>query len=436
MIPKKVVDFDKYCHMCTHEFLDEVLDPCTECLEVPVREESSTPINFKQSETYNPKHPYGYFDKITKIHDYLYELTYEKDGLRDNRFDYGFASRYFTQRRDYDLGSCSSVRSGKWYGRNFDWTYDESVEFIIRNKATLKSYPSIGIAGGIPNIKLNEFDELYLILPFLTRDAMNSQGVVASMNVVPKDESVVTDAFYVGDDHLTIKKELCALMLVRFIVDNFSSAKKACEWLNKYALVYFPVSLHQRDYEIHLMVADSQGTYAIEFINGLIKIIDISNKPFLTNFHIYGVHFNLSGTVKTPKTSDKKRNPVTVNNITPHGSGLERYNYLVRHYNDISNKEDMLRVLNDLKYTRAYSTSERPSNPYWFSEFVGGVLTLESDLSEYSSIVTAAGDLYLNRERDGKTWHTVHSSIYDMDSKTLYLRTQEDDTEYEFKLEV
>lgn len=43
----KEVRFDRYCKLCKHKDLDEKMDPCNECLEVPAREGSVKPEHYE-----------------------------------------------------------------------------------------------------------------------------------------------------------------------------------------------------------------------------------------------------------------------------------------------------------------------------------------------------------------------------------------------------
>lgn len=97
-------------------------------------------------------------------------------------------------------------------------------------------------------------------------------------------------------------------------------------------------------------------------------------------------------------------------------------------------------ILNCLKYTNAYITSEHPSDPYWYTEFVGiNELTVVSSVSDYAQTVSNAGQEYINRSRlSENVWQTVHSVIYDINPSnvpTMYLVVQEDNKELVFKLE-
>ena len=42
------VDFHKYCPKCKHVNVNEVHDPCNECLEHPANENSEKPVKFEE----------------------------------------------------------------------------------------------------------------------------------------------------------------------------------------------------------------------------------------------------------------------------------------------------------------------------------------------------------------------------------------------------
>ena len=43
-----MVDFNKYCETCKHSDIDEREDPCNECLNNPVKEDSRKPVNYTE----------------------------------------------------------------------------------------------------------------------------------------------------------------------------------------------------------------------------------------------------------------------------------------------------------------------------------------------------------------------------------------------------
>lgn len=47
---EKEVNFEKYCKLCKYEKLKETLDPCNNCLDYPMNENTEKPVFFKEKE--------------------------------------------------------------------------------------------------------------------------------------------------------------------------------------------------------------------------------------------------------------------------------------------------------------------------------------------------------------------------------------------------
>lgn len=160
----------------------------------------------------------------------------------------------------------------------------------------------------------------------------------------------------------------------------------------------------------------------------------------MTNFHLSGTVFNADGTVYTPKTQDATHDAERTNLITPHGAGLERWNLIVNGYSEADNYEGMRALLDQLKYTRAYSTSDDPADPVWYTEFTNEELglTVSSPAIDFAEVEAAEGIIFANRSRDAEgvdiTWQTVHSVIYDISGKSAKIIFQESGVEYTFEL--
>lgn len=366
----------------------------------------------------------GYYTKIKKIKNYLYDLQYSV-------IDYDYALEYFkNQSNPINLGGCSVIKNGDFYGRNLDWLYNNNAEFIVRTPNTKDRYGSIGIGGGLDKLT-NEFvenetySELYKIVPFMLYDGINSCGVVANMNVVPLDKG---ENLVIPTE--TEEIELCASMLVRYILDNFASAIDATDYIQKHAKIYFPKKLHDMGYELHFMVADTNECYVIEFIDNQTVIKEAN---YMTNFYLDGVDFNEDGKVYTPYTQTETDNAIDTNHITSNGSGLERWNIIVDKYNLTNSKEGMRDLLNDLIYSNTYTIEDE--DKVWYTEFVGNELTVKSPIEDYQETLEIARDWYINRTRlIPKTWQTVHSVVYDIANKRMYVNIQESMAELGFGL--
>lgn len=375
--------------------------------------------------------PYAPYKSFRKLHEYLYEVEYDK-------LDYSDAVDYYRASGDFVPSACSSVRNGMWYGRNLDWTYNRQVEFVVHTTHTDDHYASLGIAGGFTallggKVDASAFIEEYSVLPFQLYDGINEYGVFANMNVVPTDKG-----HNVSEPELVTKHQISALMLIRFILDRFSTAQQALSYIRDYVSVYFPKGAHTLGYEIHYMIGDMNSTYALEFVNNKAVIIDISTNAVLTNFYLDGVTFNSGNTVYTPETQSGVSNAVDYNHVTERGSGLERYNLIQSKYSTLTSYQSMRDLMNELTYTRTYASSPSPASPMWHTEFTGTRgLACNSDVADFALVEELADLNYQNRTRDDLlTWHTTHSGVYDIEHQELYLQTQEvNSIEYRFVIQ-
>lgn len=414
----KFVDFDKYCPRCANQATPGTLEPCNMCLDIPARQYSHMPEYFDEAKP-TPKAILGMPTALRRVTDYLYEADYAD-------IDYDSAKAYL--KKDADTiampGACSAFKQGSRFCRNFDWVYDHSAEFVVdvQPPKTSGRFRTKGVCGGIKAFtedfvkdNTNDGNELYSILPFLMRDGMNEQGLFAEINVVPiwdpdnNNKSVPTEREI---------EEISALMLVRYVLDNFSTAYTAVRYLKYFVSIYFPKALHKMGYECHWMIGDSTNVYCVEIIDNEVVITDITAIPYMTNFHIYNVEFNADGTVYTPATQDETHNAVDTNHIHPLGAGLERYNYISNSITDV----DYWDIAKGLRYTNSYKPDTE-----WLTEFVGlRGLQADSDAEDFEPVVEAAHEAYVNRNRDyGDTWQTCHTAIYNPSRYILILSVQE-----------
>lgn len=365
---------------------------------------------------------------LRKLRDYAYEMT-----CLD--IDYEAALEYYASREAEVPPACSTIRNGNYIGRNLDWTYDQKATFVVHIPHSEDHRASVNLCGGL-NELTEEFvrsanvSKAYKVLPCNAYDGINESGVVASMLVVPTDKGI-NHSVPIEDQ----REELPAPMLVRYILDHFDTAYDAADYIRKHVAVYFPAALHDMQYELHFMIADANDTYCLEFINNAAVVIDISEHPILTNFHISGTQLNDDGSVYTPDTQDATHNAHITNGITNHGAGLERFNLLNAVREFATSKSAMRSAMEYVKYSRTYPTAPYPER--WLTEFVGGDLTCYAPPQTFEGIRAQAGEAYADRDRDiPKTWHTVHSSVYDIRNRTVSVVFQEDDRHSEIEFSI
>lgn len=354
------------------------------------------------------------YANLTKIEDYLYSIKY-KD------ISYSSGEEYYKKYRP-KLGGCSAIVKDTLYGRKFDWNYSNEVTFVTQVAAAPGRYASLGVCKldrlEKALVETGSWNELYAALPNLTVDGINEAGLVCNINVVPNGDYGKTTGTNPG------KPPLCGVLACRQILDKAMSVSQAIELL-KNRNVWMPN--HE---EVHIMISTGTETAIVEFINNRMEVIDAR---YMTNFYLYDVRFNQDGTVFTPATQNGVLNAMDVNCITPNGSGLERYNMIVNAYDSIVDEDDMMDLLESLNYTNTYTITEKANR--WNTELVGLGRTVKSDPDDFDPLFEVARYEYANRSRDTKTtWQTVHSSVYNIQYRTLKLVCQEGSTVHEFSL--
>ena len=320
----------------------------------------------------------------------MYEINY-------NFIDYNYANAYYKQTYTLNEFACSSIRKGNFWGRNFDWYYNNDVDFVVRVPAIFGRHSSIAVSGGMKEmskyfVESGKYSTMYKIVPFNILDGINDAGVFCNNNVVPRDKGETTAT--IPTEFKTA--EVSMMMLNRYILDNYSSATEAVEDIKKHISVYTSDALGQIGYDCHYLIGDSNKTYVLEIIN---NVVTYKEHNIMTNFHIDGVQFNNDGTVYTPATQDSSHSATKTNKITPYGSGLERYNIMVNSYNSISSIEDMLSLMHvDLNYNKAYTAAVDPLDD-WYTEFVGNYLsgeyTVDTAIQKYNTnIMPVVRDMF------------------------------------------
>ena len=357
---------------------------------------------------------------IKKLDDFLFYTEINSENL-----DYAYAIKYFydisfyknnnKSQKEINIGGCTAIRNGNFFGRNLDWLYDNSKIYVIKTQGRDDKYSSIGVGGDIAKLvdmKDGYSDEKFnKLLPFLLLDGVNEKGLTISVNYNPNDFGMTyginSDK---NGDWISLQ------MFPRYVLDNFGSVKELVNWLQNEGKVYARFNTDGTNQEYHFLVADKKDTYVIEFANNELKAIDVKDKPYITNFHIYNTKFEENGKV------DYK-------NVSNYANGIERYNIVVDNYSKTSTEKGMQDVL-----TKCYCSnmSKESTQPIWYSEFMYidyslDIKTLLTNREKYTPVIKQAYEDFKTRDRNKQnTFHTLYSCIYNLENKTLKLVTQEE----------
>lgn len=333
------------------------------------------------------------YSEPQQLSEYLHKIDFA---------DYREDSRWETIEFAEAFG-CSSVRNGNFYGRNFDFIYNDVPSFVVRVAAKEGRHASIGVAThfGLREGKLlkGEYDKQLELIPNFTLDGINDAGVICSHNVVPiKAVEPVTGTNPAG-------KDLNMLFIPRFVLDNASSADEAVELIKSRNIVG---NLHNECY-LHIMIADKDKTYVVEFIDNKVKAVEKKgNEQIMTNFN-----------VNLPKYPDSSL-------------GIERYAILQKNYDMGNTFEGMFALMQKVKFSLAFRIS---THPHWYTDkaIPLSVMNQPGFYKDYQKTYKEECFAYwkarLNdkyrAEANGNYWLTVHNSTYDIEKKMFRVIAQE-----------
>lgn len=372
--------------------------------------------------------------RVKHLAPYLHEITYD---------DYTFDENEETTKEAEAFG-CSSVRNGNFYGRNFDYVFNDTPEFVVRvnaNKAKNR-HASIGVAThfGLRENKLlaGEYDKQLDLIPNLTLDGINDAGVICSHNVVSMEAKTSEDM--VAETHPDAENKLHQLFVPRYVLDNANDVDHAVSLLLDENL-NIQGSLNNEHF-LHIMIAGKGGdgnekTVIVEFLpNTSTKHFDVvveekdgspGKEQIMTNYYCN----NLDG-----KFINQEKN------------GEERFAILKAGYESSDSFEGMQKLMQKVMFSKAYNYQHNPvpMKPWhekegdptseWYSEFVHqDELYPETGTFDYQKyqvgMVLFKQDYWNARLLDVRApanpnfWQTTHNSTYEIDKKHLRVVVQE-----------
>lgn len=365
------------------------------------------------------------YTSINGLDDYLYNVYY-------NNMDYPGAEKFFATHPNLSvLGGCATVHSGDLTGRVYDNFYDESVEFVVETSNRVGRYATIGVASSIEGLTKDvvgngEYSEMYEILPFMIHEGINEYGVVVTSHLIKADKESGTFIRPDADTQMTLNSNA----IPRYVLDNFRTAGEAVVNLRDHVLTKVNQGLLQKGYVPAYIICDGNSCYCIQLVE---EAYAVTTDTYLTNFYLWGTTPNTEGEpFYTPETGD-----ATVNGVTLHGQGLERYNKIAEIYSTLNNRAAIFDTLKEIDYEKVYSEDTRFSDWCWLEDVQVNtpVATILAN-SEVQRLKAA----YPSRSRDAEdpnygTWHSKHRGVYNSLLKSLIITIQgDDDHEYRFSL--
>ena len=352
--------------------------------------------------------------------------------------------------------SCTAVRNGNFYGRNFDYYLSDIPSFIVRMPARHDPDPkrnrlaSIGVAAQDPiredGVTNGQYTASYDTLPEVMYDGINECGVIMNVNVVPRYDCGELKA----DGTNPEGAPLHIAYLIRYVLDHATNATHAIELVRSRNLV----GNGGPDYLLHWMVADPEETYVVEIVNSTVVA---RHMDIISNFNwnwdngsgcpvddAYAATHEGWGRDDYPVPYSNDVCLATIDRYyTTHSDGLERFCIVREHYDEGATFDGMSNLLRRVQYTRLADTN---NGPIWLSDFtVDPKMSIPKDVTNrydrfrsndpelvtfLTNKMSRSQDVFAHKEENRKLgldeWQTVHNTTYDIENRMFRIAVQED----------
>lgn len=299
-------------------------------------------------------------------------------------------------------GRYNTVIADYLYGVEYD-----DYSFIKINH-TDSHFASIGMVGCFPQFnndvaRTGEYNEVYKYLPFKTEDGVNEHG-----------------ARYTNP---TASLTCCVNYLPRILLDrarNVTEAKEIVRSINWTDPRDYPHKGESQSF--HWLICDADSSCVLEFMDNVpvfTESSDINSPSFAT--------------VMTNFSNCLWKTGVLQNN----GIGYERWDKLSKNYYLYEfNFEGMQNLMRGVWYSKSY-TEPVGSPYYWMTElstdaYPAQKLYKNPELMNnptFRKLVETRRDQFADKScwytDDCELWFTTHTSVYDLDSKTLHVLVHE-----------
>ena len=306
------------------------------------------------------KHPYL---SLERLRPFLYRVTF--DSLPEENGEEGAIS-----------GACSSyVKDGKLYS-NLDWDFDNTASFIVRTR----DFDGQSFLKGLDDGSLD--DALIAQLPYRVHRGINNHGIKVATHILYNDWQ------WTGCGDRSVSLTRLPFLVLTKVKSMATIAQDLAGVLDN---LYVPAGLAEMEYLLQVLVTDGTTSYVLmpPTSEGQSYVLqDVTANAKLTNFRW------LDKATVQRNDADLQTRP----------TGIERWNV-------------MPCELSDLRFTKCYETAAR------LSEFIGlrGTTKVSTD-AELEAIYAEARALYLTRQRDGLTWHTMESVVYGDKMESLFIQ--------------
>lgn len=333
---------------------------------------------------------------------------------------------------------CAEVRKGKFFGRNLDGNYNQYCNLVMQVDSAEGRLASVGV-GRMEIIGAKSyFDNNYLpdfvlnCAPMFINDGINSAGVCVGINSLPRINMTRTTGTNPG------KTRLCEAALPRVILDKAHSVDEALAIIDS-SDVFAPYNDALGVYrELHLIIADPNSTAVVEFFD---------NKVFVQRSY----DVNNTDTTKVADANIMTNFWQTqIDNDSLCRGGVERYKILQQHYYDVKSEDATADdICNLMSLTWLSKSFYGHTEPYWVTDLVwetpwcdlkpNSTSTTGQEARECANLLIdmlsdACMPELLKKYRPSIIEATLHTSIYNMEDRSLMLVPAETSAKLYYKV--
>ena len=355
------------------------------------------------------------FHAVTKLFDQVMDAgTYTE-------LDYDGAQEICAVNYD-SWGGCTAVaktlaNGDTIVGRNMDLTISNKCAYVMRT-AVEGCYETIQLAYTYryysPEykdvLKNGISDDFYKILPFMSDDALNSEGLYIELNM--RNAECWPD----GSEKFSCKgtnpdsdTRVYMFSIPTYVATHCATVDEALEYIAS-----LDVYAKEGFWDYCFLIADATGHYGVlEFAHN--NMYWNEGQAAQANFYI----------------NEK------LQSVSEYRTGEGRYDYVMSHIDSVSNEQEMFDLMDDVKYSQAYNyktskfdvRSEFVSvRPYWTNDYVLN----EANSAEMNVYMELASLVFNNLSRREKQeycvfWESTFTEVVNCNEKTIHVRFFEND---------
>lgn len=346
------------------------------------------------------------------------------DGVLDagtyTKIDYSYERKLNKDRFD-NWGGCTAIAKNidgnTIIGRNMDLTVSDKAAYVFKTDIKGK-YKTINLSYTYRDYAMDYKDainglseDFYNFLPFISDDVMNEKGLYIEVNMRPGEGS----KFSCSGTSPSSDERVYMFSLPIYIGLNAANIDEALEYIKT-------LDIYSKNgyWNFAFMIADATGRY------GVLEFSD--NKAYWNEGQNAQANFYIADELSAKNTLR---------------SGVGRYNYVRERIDEVKNKDDMFNLINDVRYSRTYSsdakfdvrsefvdsqeTCNHADDAPWTYDYV-----MEDPDGKVARCINKIREFYPYTTRDelkaAGFWEATFTEVVDIKNREIRVRFFEDDS--------